>query len=96
MAGGSGLTRGVVLLTHRSIETMRPGDVPYRVKDQRCFGLAVRVAPSGVKTWDLAFRYEALQNPTCLVGTRIRRYPGSCSRTGWSAHARRTDGARFD
>ena len=24
--------------------------------DQRCKGLAVRVAPSGVKTWDLAYR----------------------------------------
>jgi integrase len=56
VAGGSGLTRGAISLTHRSIETMRPADVPYRIKDQRCFGLAVRVAPSGVKTWDLAFR----------------------------------------
>jgi integrase len=56
VTGGSGLTRGAILLTHRSIETMRPADLPYRVKDQRCFGLAVRVAPSGVKTWDLAFR----------------------------------------
>jgi integrase len=26
------------------------------VPDQRCIGLAVRVAPSGVKTWDLAYR----------------------------------------
>jgi hypothetical protein len=26
------------------------------VPDQRCKGLAVRVAPSGVKTWDLAYR----------------------------------------
>jgi integrase len=26
------------------------------VTDQRCKGLAVRVAPSGVKTWDLAYR----------------------------------------
>ena len=56
MTGGSGLTRGAILLTHRSIETMRPADLPYRVKDQRCFGLAIRVAPSGIKTWDLAFR----------------------------------------
>jgi hypothetical protein len=25
-------------------------------KNQRCVGLAVRVAPSGLKTWDLAYR----------------------------------------
>jgi len=56
MAYGSGLTRGTVALTHRSIEALRPGEAPYRVSDQRCIGLAVRVAPSGLKTWDLAFR----------------------------------------
>jgi integrase len=56
MAGGSGLTRGAVSLTHRSIEALRPAEAPYRVSDQRCIGLAVRVAPSGLKTWDLAYR----------------------------------------
>jgi hypothetical protein len=56
MAGGSGLTRGAVSLTHRSIETLRPAESPYRVSDRRCIGLAVRVAPSGLKTWDLAYR----------------------------------------
>jgi integrase len=56
MAFGSGLTRGAQLLTHRSIEALRPAEAPYRVRDQRCKGLAVRVAPSGVKTWDLAYR----------------------------------------
>jgi hypothetical protein len=56
MASGSGLTRGSVSLTHRSIEALRPAEAPYRVSDQRCIGLAVRVAPSGVKTWDLAYR----------------------------------------
>ena len=56
MNGGSGLTRGTASLTHRSIEAMRPAKVPYRVTDQRCIGLAVRVAPSGLKTWDLAYR----------------------------------------
>src|SRR6516164_2024939 len=56
MAFGSGLTRGTQMLTHRSIEAMRPAEAPYRVTDQRCKGLAVRVAPSGVKTWDLAYR----------------------------------------
>ena len=56
MAFGAGLTRGAQPLTHRSIETLRPAEAPYRVPDQRCKGLAVRVAPSGVKTWDLAYR----------------------------------------
>src|ERR1700722_16238835 len=56
MAGGSGLARSWASLTHRSIEALRPAAEPYRVPDQRCIGLAVRVAPSGVKTWDLAYR----------------------------------------
>jgi integrase len=56
MAFGSGLTRGAQMLTHRSIEALRPSEAPYRVPDQRCKGLAVRVAPSGIKTWDLAYR----------------------------------------
>ena len=56
MAFGAGLTRGARLLTHRTIETLRPAEEPYRVPDQRCKGLAVRVSPSGVKTWDLAYR----------------------------------------
>ncbi len=56
MACGSGLTRGMVSFTHRAIEALRPSETPYRVSDQRCVGLAVRVAPSGIKTWDLAYR----------------------------------------
>jgi len=60
MGCGSGLTRGTVSLTHRSIEALRPAEAPYRVSDQRCIGLAVRVAPSGVKTWDLAYRIRGL------------------------------------
>jgi integrase len=56
MAFGAGLTRGAQPLTHRSIEALRAAEAPYRVPDQRCRGLAVRVAPSGVKTWDLAYR----------------------------------------
>jgi integrase len=56
MGFGSGLARGAQLLAHRSIEALRPAEAPYRVPDQRCKGLAVRVAPSGVKTWDLAYR----------------------------------------
>ena len=56
MASGSGLTRGAIQFTHRSIEALRPAQAPYRIPDQRCIGLAVRVAPSGAKTWDLAYR----------------------------------------
>jgi hypothetical protein len=56
MTFGAGLTRGAQLLTHRTIEALRPAEAPYRVPDQRCKGLAVWVAPSGVKTWDLAYR----------------------------------------
>src|SRR5262245_32758222 len=56
MASGSGLTRGAISRTHRSIEALRPAEAPYRLSDQRSSGLAVRVAPSGVKTWDLAYR----------------------------------------
>ena len=50
------LTRGRQLLTGRSIEALRPAERAYRVTDLRCKGLAVRVAPSAAKTWDLAFR----------------------------------------
>jgi integrase len=46
----------MVSFTHRAIEALRPSEAPYRVSDQRCVGLAVRVAPSGLKTWDLAYR----------------------------------------
>src|SRR6202142_53210 len=58
MAFGAGLTRGAQLLTHRTVETLRPAGAPYRVPDQRCKGLAVRVAPSGLRTWDLAYRVK--------------------------------------
>lgn len=59
MAGGSGLTRGTTSLTQRSIEALRPAETAYRISDQRCIGLAVRVAPSGIKTWDLAYRIRS-------------------------------------
>jgi integrase len=47
------------MLTHRAIEALRPEQVAYRVPDSRTMGLAVRVAPSGIKTWDLAFRIRS-------------------------------------
>jgi integrase len=60
MACGSGLTRGAIFLTQRSIDALRATETAYRVPDQRCIGLAVRVAPSGIKTWDLAYRIRGL------------------------------------
>jgi integrase len=60
MVCGSGLTRGTAALTHRSIEALRPAETAYRITDQRCVGLAVRVAPNGLKTWDLAYRIRGL------------------------------------
>jgi integrase len=49
-------TRSRVALTHRFLETAKPDAAAYRVPDARCPGLAIRVAPSGVITYDLAFR----------------------------------------
>ena len=49
-------TRGRIALTHRGVEGLRAETIAYRICDMRCRGLAVRVAPSGSKTWDVAFR----------------------------------------
>src|SRR5580704_4833182 len=49
-------TRDKTVLTHRGVEALRPGAVAYRIPDLQCPGLAVRVAPSGLKTWDVAYR----------------------------------------
>ena len=49
-------TRSKVMLTHRGVEALRPETAAYRIPDLRSPGLAIRVAPSGLKTWDLAFR----------------------------------------
>src|SRR4029079_13928556 len=54
------LTRGAIFLTQRSIDALRATETAYRVPDQRCIGLAVRVAPSGIKTWDLPYRIRGL------------------------------------
>ncbi len=59
MGIGSGLTKDKLLLTQKTIEGLRPATEPYRIADQRCTGLAVRVATNGVKTWDLAFRISS-------------------------------------
>lgn len=56
MAGAVGGTRGRIALTHRGVEGLRADTAAYRICDLRCPALAVRVAPSGLKTWDVAFR----------------------------------------
>jgi len=44
------------VLTHKGVEALKPATEAYRVPDLRCPGLAVRVAPGGLRTWELAFR----------------------------------------
>jgi integrase len=47
------------VLTAKAIEAFEPDPVgAYRVRDLRCKGLALRVAPDGGKTWDLGFRIK--------------------------------------
>jgi integrase len=55
---GSGSTKPAQALTAKVIGAMKPDPAgPYRVRDTRCKGLALRVAASG-KTWDLSFRIK--------------------------------------
>lgn len=49
-------TRERTALTHRFLEALKPEPAAYRIPDARCAGLAVRVAPSGLVSFDLAFR----------------------------------------
>jgi cell division septum initiation protein DivIVA len=55
---GSGQTKPAISLTHRSIETLKAEDRPYRIPDTRCAGLAVRIAASGAKTFDFSYRIK--------------------------------------
>jgi integrase len=56
---GSGETRNAAALTTKAIEAMRPNvGGAYRVPDVRAKGLALRVAPTGSKTWDLSYRVK--------------------------------------
>lgn len=81
---GSGLTRSAVPFTNRALEALRPSEFPYRVPDQRCIGLAVRVAPSGLKTWDLAYRVRG--------STKVRRLSlGRVTDVGLEAARRRAN-----
>ena len=96
--GGAGKTQARRALTHRSIEALRPDVAPYRVPDMKCSGLAIRVAPSGLLTWDLAFRVKGVNE-----GKRVFRRlslgrfpdvgldacPGSCRRTDAGRAGRR-------
>jgi integrase len=71
MAGGAGSTREAVSLNQRSIDALRPAQAAYRVPDQRCRGLAIRVASSGLKTWDLAYRVKGTGKVTRLSLGRL-------------------------
>jgi integrase len=53
---GAGKTKNKIALNATRIKNLKPEAEPYRIPDQLCRGLAIRVAPSGVKTWDLAYR----------------------------------------
>jgi hypothetical protein len=55
----AGKTQLARALTDTTIKNLKPDPVgPYRVPDQRCKGLAVRIATDGGKTWDLSFRIK--------------------------------------
>jgi integrase len=75
MSTGSGTTKQSVILTHRFIESLKAGGSPYRVPDQRCGGLAVRVAPNGGKTWDLAYRITGAGRVRRLSLGRVQDVP---------------------
>ena len=72
MSNGSGVVRERVALTNRTIEALRPEATPYRISDLRCAGLAVRVSPNGLITWDLAFRIKGAAK---VRRTSLGRFP---------------------
>ena len=72
MSNSSGVVRERVVLTNRTIEALRPEATPYRISDLRCAGLAVRVSPNGLITWDLAFRIKGAAK---VRRTSLGRYP---------------------
>jgi hypothetical protein len=53
---GAGTSRPPRPLTHKMLESLRPGPTPYRVPDARTKGLAARVATDGRVSWDCSFR----------------------------------------
>lgn len=66
--GGAGLTKPPVALTHKAIDGFKAEAAPYRVPDTRCKGLAVRVAATGAKTFDLAFRVKGGRSVRTSLG----------------------------
>jgi integrase len=38
------------------VEALKPRPEAYRISDVRCPGLAIRIAPGGLKSWEVAFR----------------------------------------
>jgi hypothetical protein len=73
LSRGVGKTRARRALTHRSIEALRPEAMPYRIPDSKSSGLAIRVAPSGLMTWDLAFR---IKGSKVFKRLSLGRFPG--------------------
>jgi integrase len=71
MVSGTGKTRGHTLLTARFIEALKTEAEPYRWKDPSPSKLALRVAPSGVKTFDVAYR---IKGSSAVKRTTIGRY----------------------
>jgi integrase len=53
---GAGRKKKKTALNATVIKNLKPETEPYRVVDQLCRGLAIRVAVSGSKTWDCAYR----------------------------------------
>jgi integrase len=68
---GTGRTRGQVLLTARFIESLKAEAEPYRWKEPRPSVLALRVAPNGVKSFDVAYR---IKGSPAVKRTTIARY----------------------
>jgi hypothetical protein len=72
---GAGKTYDRRFLTRVAIEALKPEAAPYRVPDTRAAGLALRVAPSSLKTWDLAYRVQRLaQGQTPVLGPLWRSW----------------------
>ena len=53
--------RKPVILTPNTIKALKPAAKAYSVKDARAAGLAIRVAPSGWKSWDCAYRVSPIK-----------------------------------
>ena len=53
---GTGLSRPAKVLSHKLLENLKADAAPYRVRDLRTRGLAVRVATDGRISWDCSFR----------------------------------------